>query len=138
MLLCFVALLRISEALKLTLGDLFFSVEGPRPVATLVLGKTKRGKGQKVVIGNPEVVSWLRLVAARREGEGARKDMLLLPTSYKRVSSRFMKACRALGLSGTWITHSLRRGGATHCGQSSVHHFKVRNEERCRASPVRS
>ena len=112
-LLCFVGLLRISEALKLRLCDIFFSMEAGIPVVIFVLGRTKRGKDQKVVIKNGEVVNWIRLVVAQRAAEGASKDMYLLPTTYKRVASRFSKACRALGLPGEWTTHSLRRGGAT-------------------------
>ena len=59
------------------------------------------------------MIQWLRFCVSRREAEGARKDMYLLPATYKRVSSGFARACRVLGLSGVWTTHSLRRGGAT-------------------------
>ena len=112
-LLCFVGLLRISEALKLKISDVFFSTEATRLVVILVLSQTKRGRDQRVVIANAEVVAWLRVVLHRRESEGARKDMLLLPTSYKKVATSFSKACTLLQVPGHWTTHSLRRGGAT-------------------------
>ena len=82
-LLCFVALLRISEALQLRLADVFFSTEGIRRVVILILDRTKRGRDQRVVVAKFEVVQWIAVVYQRRINEGARKDHCLLPTSYK-------------------------------------------------------
>ena len=112
-LLCFVALLRISEALNLRIADVFTSAEGLRPVAILVLGRTKRGRDQRVVVSDKSVVDWLHVLIQHRVADGARKDDKLLPTSYYKVASKFGKACTRLGISDTFTTHSLRRGGAT-------------------------
>ena len=66
-----------------------------------------------MVVANFEVVQWIVVVYRRRINDRARKDHDLLPTSYERVASWFAKACSKLGITETFTTHSLRRGGAT-------------------------
>ena len=70
-LLCFAGLLRISEALALTWDALVF---GSREV-TLLLGRTKRGMEQKVVLRHPRVVPWVHQYARRHmpSGRGEQK-----------------------------------------------------------------
>ena len=111
--LCFCGLLRISEALSLSLRDIFFSTEGFRPVCILLLSKTKRGREQRVVLVNEGVILWVKSMIKLRSFVKASKDEKLLPTTYKRVSADFKRACKAFGLLPVWTSHSLRRGGAT-------------------------
>ena len=84
---------RISKALSLHIVDLHFSAEGARPVCILLLGRTKRGRQQRVVLVNAGVVSWMKWVIKLRSSAGASKEDKLLPTTSKRVAGGFGGAC---------------------------------------------
>lgn len=106
-LLLFCALLRVSEALSLTWADLQFL---PQEVL-LVLGETKRGREQKVVLRHPRVIAWLVSLCARFEAQPGDR---VCDVSYARLSLRFQPAAQALGFGAiSWTSHGLRRGGAT-------------------------
>ena len=106
-LLCFSGLLRISEALQLTRADLVFT-EG---VLVLLLGRTKRGIDQKVVLTHPDVVAWVRQYLQVFEGAA---DKLVCNVSYAKVRYWLPRLCKKLGLTNLALTsHSFRRGGAS-------------------------
>ena len=105
-LLCFCALLRSSEALALVRESI--QLQGNQ--ALLLLGDTKRGQEQTVVVRNPAVVRWLGLALERL----ARKPReRVVGVSYGTLQRWLRAATVALGQGGEWSTHSLRRGGAT-------------------------
>jgi len=107
-LLCFWALLRASEALKLKVGQLIFGASH----VVIMLGATKRGLEDKVVVNAAPLVEWL-LCYIKRMNLAA--DDVLIPISYNRLQRWLKKACAALGFEGqAWTSHSMRRGGATH------------------------
>jgi hypothetical protein len=66
-----------------------------------------------VVLSDSGVIQWIRNVLQLRSDAGAGKNDKFLPTTYKRVTGGFQRACNALGLPPMFTTHSLRRGGAT-------------------------
>ena len=80
--LCFCGLLRISEALSLHIKDLYLSAEGARPACILLLGQTKRGREQRIVLINVGVVSWVKWVIKLRSCT-SEQEYKLLPTPYK-------------------------------------------------------
>jgi integrase len=105
-LVCFLGLLRVGEALSLTCADLIL-IDGK---AILILKVTKRGRQQKCVIEDKVAVRLLRLFAARR----ALRDGSLFDLTYGQFSRRLGRACAVLGLGAlAFTTHSLRRGGAS-------------------------
>jgi len=111
---CFVGVMRISEALNLTMRDVVLPdrVGMPR-VAVLVLGKTKRGFEERVLLTHPAVIQWLldyKNRFRRHAGPGDR----FFPCTYSLVRSWLGKAATVMGLAHLKLrTHSMRRGGAT-------------------------
>lgn len=113
-LLCYTALLRVSEALHLRWQDCY---AGPREWA-FVLGQTKSGMEQKVVVRHPRVLAWLR---EYRRRHGGAKDDLLCPVSYARFARQLQVAATALGFGAVrWTSHGLRRGAATQLLREGV------------------
>lgn len=113
-LLCYTALLRVSEALHLRWQDCY-----PAPTEwALALGATKRGLEQQVVLRHPRVLAWLRLYRKRFLGS---PDSLMCPVTYSRYGRQLQRAAEALGFrSIRWTSHGLRRGGATQLLREGV------------------
>ena len=107
MLTCYTGLLRVGEALNLCHRDLFFSQD----CVVLVLGVTKRGLEQKVVLRDPGTVAWLQQYVKRFPGGSADR---LFPASYTTFLKWLRQAAVALGAGGLGLsTHSLRRSGTS-------------------------
>ena len=106
-LLCYVGLLRVSEALRLRASN----VRLVQRSVVLLLGDTKRGQEQSVVLEHPRVTAWLLCFMARFPVGG---EELFIDSSYSKVTRWMRKGCAALGFGAIhWTTHGLRRGGAT-------------------------
>jgi len=113
-LLAFDCLLRVSELVGLQAGDVADQGD-PRVGAhfsgmALRLRQTKTGPNQWVILRSPSVVRMLRM--------HLRSSRLSPTASLFGVSSdvyrrRFKKVCAQLGLSDSYVPHSLRHGGAT-------------------------
>jgi integrase len=107
-LLCFAGLLRVGEALSLRGQDVHFT----QGKVIIVLGISKRGLEQKVVIEEPSLVDWLRAYRARHAPRHA--SQLFCPAGYHSFNRWFNRAASDLGFGAvTWTSHGLRRGGAT-------------------------
>ena len=108
--LCFTALLRISEALALRSCDFIVTLEG---LAVLQLRRTKTGDYQRVVIQDRAVVAWV--VAYRKSiGVSPSDTRPLCSGSYDKFRRVLDRCSSALGLGAvSWRSHSFRRGGAT-------------------------
>lgn len=111
----FKALLRISEALNIVAADVLerrdVRAGGQLRGATLVsitLKRTKTGQNQSASLTDPSVAALLTALA-RSLPPSAR----LFPFSASVYRSHFRRATRALGLSDSFVPHSLRHGGAT-------------------------
>jgi integrase len=109
-LLAFDCFLRIGELLALRYEDVadagdsrFVSVD-----MAVRLRHTKTGPNQLVVVQSPEVKHLVRYVL-----RGTAKGGCLFPYSSGVFRLRFKQACRSLGLSSSYVPHSLRHGGAT-------------------------
>ena len=77
----------------------------------VLLGDTKRGQEQTVLIQECSIVAWLDGFLARHR---LRNADYLVPVGYTTFARWLTKACEGLGMSHVhWTTHSLRRGGAT-------------------------
>ena len=132
-LLCFAGLLRASEALRLTWANVHFV--GAQ--AIIVLGETKRGMEEKVILANRGVVGWLRgYREATYKGEPLER---LCPGTYNTLTRWFRAATDYLGFGNiAWTTHGLRRGGATELlrRQVAIHDIMIvgrwRTERSCR------
>ena len=107
---CFAGLLRVGEGLKLRRRHVIFTKVNGSYTAILLLGKTKRGIDDKVVLSNWIVVQAL-WVLLQRPGDD---DDFVFPFSYGYTRGLFLKVFVTLGCSKTALrTHGLRRGGAT-------------------------
>jgi integrase len=74
----------------------------------LRLRKTKTGPNQWVEVENKDVMSLLRgVIASTKPGKS------LFPASTSTYRRLFKSACSDLGLSNSYVPHSLRHGGAT-------------------------
>ncbi len=111
-LLSFDCFLRVGELTSLrredvTLGqDLRLGSEWPQ--AVLRLARTKTGPNQSVVILREGVHSLLRFFHHRTPPRH-----FLFPFTPARFRTEFHRACTSLGLSASYVPHSLRHGGAT-------------------------
>ena len=106
-LLCFCGLLRSAEMLSLRGRAVVRTMNG----YVLLLGDTKRGQEQTVLIQECSIVAWLDGFLARHR---LRSADYLVPVGYTTFARWLTKACEGLGMSHVhWTTHSLRRGGAT-------------------------
>jgi len=109
-LLCFTGLLRASEALRLDFNHVIFG----KDCVILVLGRTKRGLEQKVVLTNVGVAKWLRCFALWRAKQLRKGEVKFIGTSYSVLVRWIRKAASALGFGHLhWTSHGFRRGGAT-------------------------
>lgn len=113
-LLCFCGLLRVSEGLALTSQNLVFGTD----FVVLLLGTTKRGIEDRVVLRHPSVLWWLRSYCAWRSAPPGDR---LFPLSYWVFQRRLQQAATALDFGALQLTsHSLRRGGATQLLRAGV------------------
>ena len=105
--LCFTGLLRVSEALQLRWHDVVFTGRS----AVLVLGRTKRGLHDKVVLTHPGAISWLQKF---RQVFRANVGDRVANISYSKFRYWMAKLTAMLHLSHMALTsHSFRRGGAS-------------------------
>ena len=110
MLLCFTGLFRASELLHLTFQD--FCLSSAQLV--VILGVTKRGLEQKVLLQHPSVLTWcLQYLAYWMRSFPHSPADRVFPISFQKLQYWLRKATRALGFSDSWSSHGLRRGGAT-------------------------
>jgi len=103
----FDGVLRASECLKLTAKS-FLRTAG---AYVAILGVTKRGMDQKVVLTNVATLAWLDAYFDRypMAPEGKTFDI-----SYNRLNYWLRRGSQAFGFGHLrWSSHSLRRGGAT-------------------------
>ena len=106
-LLCYVALLRASEAITLEHRD--FRV---RDGWVAVLGRTKRGLEQAAKIMDPKVVQWLDIFMLQFHSTTPKGR--IAGVSYNRLTYWLRRAARHLGFGALhWTSHGLRRGGAS-------------------------
>lgn len=105
---CFCGLLRVGELLKLKTRDVLL---GPLndPAVILLLGTTKRGRDERVVMVNALLHRAFGIVLKQR----GRNDSAFGLT-YFTFRTWFLRAFRALGLPSEGLrSHGLRRGGPT-------------------------
>lgn len=121
LLLGFVGLLRIGEALALRASDVVFSaIDKGRQAAVLILRRTKRGApmSERVVPLNDRIVCYLRRYLKTENLNG---EDLLCRTSYSRVARALAQGSAVLNVSDMQLrTHSFRRGGATALAMRGV------------------
>ena len=105
---CFEGLLRVSEPLRLRHKDVVANDEG----VCLLLGETKRGLEQKVVIK----CRWLQVLLTDFLGTAKHgPDDEVFGIGYARVHYWLRKLSKALGVEALELSsHSFRRGGASH------------------------
>ena len=118
-LLGFDCLLRVGELVNIRTQDFADAKDARVGVKsidmTLRLPVTKTGKNQWVVVQDPAVKSLVRVLLASTPS-----DSRLFSFSAASFRRRFKNACAALGLSSSYVPHSLRHGGATRCHLQSM------------------
>ena len=113
-LLCFCGLLRASEALNLR----YQHVVRSGSTYVLILGETKRGQEQKVVLVDPGVCQWIDLYLASHPAPKSRR---LIGCTYNTLQRWLRKGLDDLGCGDVpWTTHSLRRGGASELARRNA------------------
>jgi hypothetical protein len=114
---CFFGLLRIGEAVALTIDTVLDTPNG----IVLLLGRTKRGIDERVLIDAPEAVAAIRSYIQANAWD---KGQAFLGISYGKFSYWLRKLSAALCITAFQLTsHSFRRGGAStlfHKGKSLV------------------
>jgi integrase len=106
-LLCFTGLLRASEALRLDSSMVFRTPEG----WVLVLGQTKRGLEQKVLLCEPSTIKWIDAYVSHC---GSLLSARFCPVSYTTLQRWLQRSADSLGFGAVhWTSHGLRRGGAS-------------------------
>lgn len=115
MLLSYVGLLRVREALQLKVNDVVLS---PASVV-LCLGITKRGMEQKVVLTHPGVVAWVSQYFSRFGPQ--KSDAPMFDLSYSTVLRWVRKLADCLGAAQLNLsTHSFRRSGASELARQGM------------------
>lgn len=112
--LAFDCLLRVNELASLRVSDVAHG--DPRfPSAykqmVIRLRQAKTGRNQSVVVRDPVV---LELVKGWKSQLPKSKDGYLFPFTSDRFRRVLKRTCANLGLSSSYVPHSLRHGGATH------------------------
>lgn len=111
-LLCFDALLRISEATGLRCRDVIIPDHYSATQSTIViLAETKRGRNESVAIKDGTVAHLIQVLARPPNDPSDKLFPHLTPRSY---NATILSTLRALGVSFTMTAHSLRHGGASH------------------------
>lgn len=114
-LLCFVGLLRVREALALRLQDIVMQPEG----IVLCLGVTKRGMEQKVVLSNPTVKQFVQQFLLRFPVEKPHDRVISI--SYSSALRWIRKLGELLGANHLGLTtHSFRRSGASELARQGM------------------
>lgn len=112
-LLAFDCFLRVGELVKLHRGDVADSGDmrlgSEYHGVALRLRHTKTGPNQWVEVESKEVKQLLRIVMESVPSD----DSFLFPYSAGQYRNLFKQACAELGLSSSYVPHSLRHGGAT-------------------------
>eukprot|EP00933_Yihiella_yeosuensis_P016070 TRINITY_DN13874_c0_g1_i1.p1 TRINITY_DN13874_c0_g1~~TRINITY_DN13874_c0_g1_i1.p1 ORF type:complete len:200 (-),score=26.82 TRINITY_DN13874_c0_g1_i1:996-1547(-) len=111
-LLCFWGLLRISEALSLKWRSLVVQLDA----VLLLLGRTKRGVDEKVVVDELSVITWLSRLRQRRasENDSSIDDLPVCNASYSKVRYWMGRMAALLHISDIRLSgHSFRGGGAS-------------------------
>ena len=128
MLLQFDCLLRLSELVGLQRQDIVFEGDPRYPRefkgCLLCLRSTKTGRDQSVTVEDPHVLALLRERCADLQPTDRVFDFRA--DNYRRV---FKRVAGALGLSGRYVPHSCRHGGATRLYQRdplSIEAIKLR------------
>eukprot|EP00435_Cladocopium_sp_Y103_P025202 s313_g6.t1 len=115
MLLCFVGLLRVREALSLRVADLVLQSN----CVILCLGVTKRGMEQKVLLNNQSVVQFVAAFLKRFPCRHA--DSLVLKISYSSALRWIRKLGSMFGADDLGLTtHSFRRSGASELARQGM------------------
>ena len=115
-LLAFDCYLRVGELCNLTRQDVA-GHDDPRlgsayrGLTALRLGKTKTGNNQWVRVRSPVIRVLLNRLLSLLPSD---RNTRVFPFSTATFRSHFKDACSAIGLSGNYVPHSLRHGGATH------------------------
>ena len=105
--LCFVGLLRVGEALQLTRDEVQVTPAG----LVLLLRSTKTGPHQRVFVQSTQGIRFVQEYLTRFPG---RCDDTLFDIGYSRVAYWIRRGARILGHGDiAYRSHSLRRGGAT-------------------------
>ena len=112
--LCFCALLRASECLRLRRCDVLDLGSS----IVIVIGVAKRGLEQKVSLSHPRVVLFLREYVIRTASRGPGERLVQL--SYGKLQHWLQRSVRELGFPGHWTSHGLRRGGATELFRKNI------------------
>lgn len=114
-LLAFDCLLRVDELASLRVSDVAY--QDPRfPTEykdmAIRLRKAKTGRNQSVVVRDKVVLELVKGWKSRLSN--STKDDFLFPFTTDRFRRVLKKTCAGLGLSSSYVPHSLRHGGATH------------------------
>ena len=113
-LLCFVGILRIGEALAFTMNDVLLPSEhqfGHCVVLLLRTAKRAAPDSSKILLWHPRVVNF---IVRYKQWRAAAPGERFAPTSYTTVSRWIARAAVALGFpQDCWRSHSMRRGAAT-------------------------
>lgn len=113
-LLCYAGLLRAREALMVRRNAIFF---GDKEVS-VVLGRTKRGIDQRVVLQSPLLLAWLRSFMAAAPSDAHER---VFDVGYSTFLSWVRRLSEWLGAGSLGLTtHSLRRSGATQLAALNV------------------
>lgn len=114
-LLCFVGLLRVREALNLRWNDVVLQQD----YIVLCLGLTKRGMEQKVVLNNPTVVLFVGHYLQRFPCK--QTDGYIFSISYSSTLRWVRKLSEVLGAGDLGLTtHSFRRSGASELARQNM------------------
>ena len=114
-LLCFVGLLRVREALNLRWNDVVLQHD----YIVLCLGLTKRGMEQKVVLNNPTVVLFVSHYLQRFPCKQA--DGYVFSISYSSTLRWVRRLGEVLGAGELGLTtHSFRRSGASELARQNM------------------
>lgn len=112
-LLGFDCLLRVNEILSIRADDIADSkdarVSATTAEMTVRLRQTKTGRNQWVVVEDLDVLFFVRVLKRNAPSTDSR----LFPYSDDTFRHLFHTACADLGLSSSYVPHSLRHGGAT-------------------------
>jgi integrase len=113
-LLAFDCFLRVGELVNLRRSDVAFTGDlrlGAEYQGTaLRLRSTKTGPNQWVHVHDPNVAALLAVLVQSASGGDQARLINVSADQYRRV---FKQACASLGLSSSYVPHSLRHGGAT-------------------------
>ena len=115
-LLCFTGLMRISEALSLTMGDVLLPAEhesGPFILVLLRSGKRDAPDATRIIIGVPAVVAWVQLYNERARRGRESKD-LFCDVSYS-TFRKWMRRTWVARLSGVLLLLAQSPTWWRHC-----------------------